>query len=172
MKPATKALYVLCIFFALSMLGCSSDGPKVSAEINHSASLAGELVEALPRNPLQWKVITSEINQTDSTMSTMYGNDVAVECARTHSQHDYPAGAVLSLVTWTQWEDPRWFGARIPANVKSVEFVAIRTGPDGRPWYSYEKYEGTPLKKLSNQEGLNPNERAADLLSQRAAVMP
>ena len=26
----------------------------------------------------------------------------------------YSAGAVLALVTWTQREDPHWFGGRIP----------------------------------------------------------
>jgi hypothetical protein len=97
----------------------------------------------VPANPLQWKAVTSEINKTDATMSALYGNDLAVGYARTHSQHDYPAGAVLSLVTWTQQEDPRWFGARIPREVKSVEFVMVGATPDGRPSYTYQEYEGT-----------------------------
>ncbi|MGA7237229.1 MAG: hypothetical protein WBY44_16205 [Bryobacteraceae bacterium] len=40
----------------------------------------------------------------------------------------YPIGAVLALVTWTKQEDDRWFGARIPAEVKSVEFVGVTAG--------------------------------------------
>lgn len=44
------------------------------------------------------------------------GNDLAVEYARSHSQQGYPAGSVISLVTWTQREDPRWFGKGQPGS--------------------------------------------------------
>jgi len=172
MRPSMKALFLPSILIALSMSGCSSNEPKISAELNQSASLAGEFVAGLPANPLQWKVITSEIGTADSTMATLYGNDLAVQYARTQAQHNYPAGAVLSLVTWTQREDPRWFGARIPATVKSLEFLTVGTTLDGQPSYSYLEYGGAPLKKISAEEGLNPNNRAQYLLSQRAAVMP
>jgi hypothetical protein len=150
------------------MLGCSNDEPKISAAINQSALLVG----ALPANPLQWQVITSEIDKQNSTMSTLYGNDPAVRYARTNTQHEYPAGSTLSLVTWTQREDSRWFGARIPDGVKAVEFVFVGATAGARPSYSYQEFEGTPLKKLSSEEGPTPSGRAAYLLSQRAAVMP
>jgi hypothetical protein len=150
------------------MLGCSNDEPKISAAINQSALLVG----ALPANPLQWQVITSEIDKQNSTMSTLYGNDPAVRYARTNTQHEYPAGSTLSLVTWTQREDSRWFGARIPDGVKAVEFVFVGATAGARPSYSYQECEGTPLKKLSSEEGPTPSGRAAYLLSQRAAVMP
>jgi hypothetical protein len=152
----------------LSILGCSRDEPRILATLNHSASLLG----TLPANPLQWKVISSMIDPADSTMSTLYGNDAAVGYVRTHSHHDYPAGSQLSLVTWTQQEDPRWFGAKIPEAVKSVEFVTVVSAQDGRPSYSYLKYEGSPLQKSVTQESPTPNERTAYLLSQRSAVMP
>jgi hypothetical protein len=177
MRPSTirssmKVLFLLSMLIALSLLGCSDNNQKTSAEINQGASLAGEFAAGLPANPLQWKVITSEISQTDSTMATLYGNDLAVQYARTHAQHSYPAGAVLSLVTWTQQEDPRWFGAKIPATAKSVEFVTVGSAADGKPSYSYQEYGGAPLKKLSAEEGRNPNDRAEYILSQRAAVLP
>ncbi|MGA8500453.1 MAG: cytochrome P460 family protein, partial [Candidatus Sulfotelmatobacter sp.] len=133
-----------------------------------SASLVGPL----PANPLQWKIITSTIDKADSTMSTLYGNDVAVRYARANSQHNYPAGSVLSLVTWTQREDDRWFGAKIPDRVKSVEFVFVDAAADGRQSYSYQQYEGAPLTMASEQKGFAPNDRATYLLTQRAAVLP
>ncbi len=160
--------WLFAMILPLSILGCSRDEPRISPTFNHSASL----VATLPGNPLQWKVISSMIDPADSTMSTLYGNDIAVGYVRTHSQHDYPAGSQLSLVTWTQQEDPRWFGASIPEAVKSVEFVTVGWAQDGRPSYSYLKYEGSPLQKSGDQESATPNERAAYLLSQRAAVMP
>jgi hypothetical protein len=152
----------------LSLLGCSSDKPRLKATINQDASLTGEL----PANPLRGKVISSSINRPDSTMSTLYGNDIAATYARTHTQHDYPNGAVLSLVTWNQRGDDRWFGAKIPDRPKSVEFVFVAAAADGHASYSYQKFEGTPLKKVSSQDGATPNEPALALLSQRAAVMP
>jgi hypothetical protein len=159
-------IVLLSVF--LSMSRCSSAGPKASATINQSASLVGPL----PANPLQWKIITSAINKADSTMSTLYGNDLAVGYARANSQHDYPTGSVLSLVTWTQREDDRWFGAKIPDRVKSVEFVFVDAAEDGRPSYSYRDYQGTPLTMVSEQKGFTPNDRTAYLLAQRAAVLP
>lgn len=66
----------------------------------------------MPYNPLEWRVLNTAVDPQCSTVST------------------------LSLVTWSEREDPHWFGARI------------------------------------DQEGLTPNERAAFILAQRAAVMP
>ena len=161
----------ICSFGAvalLSLMGCSEQNPRVATRLNQGAALLGEL----PSIPLQWKVITSAINKQDSTMYTLFGNDVAVQYARTNSQHEYPDGSMLSLVVWTQQEDSRWFGGRIPAAPKSVEFVSVRVGAGHRPIYSYQGFEGAPLKKVLAQEGSTPNERAVYLLSQRAAVMP
>ena len=133
---------------------------------------ASQGAAALPGNPLQWKVITSAIDKADSTMSTLYGNDVAVDYARKNSRHNYPAGSILSLVTWAQREDDRWFGARIPGEVKSAEYVLVNAAPDGRPSYSYSKYEGAQPTKAAAYEGATPNDRASYLLMQRAAVIP
>ena len=70
---------------------------------------------------------------------------------------------MLSVVTWSQQEDPRWFGGNIPAKTKSVEFVSVGTGANA---YSYQRYEGSPLKKVAGEDGAAPNERAAYLLGQ------
>jgi hypothetical protein len=163
-----KALYLFALVLLLSIVGCANHEPRISATVNRKAFLVGDL----PANPLQWKVVTSSVNTEDSTMSTLYGNDVAVGYARTSSQHNYPNGSMLSLVTWTQREDDRWFGATIPDQVRSVEFISVGVAPDGRPLYSYQKYEGKPLKRVTTQEGGTLTDRTAYLLSQRAAVMP
>jgi hypothetical protein len=77
----------------------------------------------------------------------LYGNTAAVQYARSNSQHDYPASAVLSLVTWTLQEDRHWFGARIPQQVRSIESVNVAT------------------------DDHSAGSRVAHLLSGRAAVM-
>src|SRR5260370_40084769 len=155
MRLPMKELYLLSMVVSLSIVGCSGHTTKISPTINPNASLVGDL----PANSLQWKVVTSAVNTEDSTMSTLYGNDLAAGYARTNSRHNYPNGSVLSLVTWTQRDDDRWFGARIPDQVKSVEFVFVGVAADGRPLYSYQEYEGKPLKRGTAQEGRTLNDR-------------
>jgi hypothetical protein len=146
------------------LTGCTETNARVTTHLNTDATLTG----TLPADPFGWRVITSAIDHRDSTMYTVFGNDPAVQYARTNAKHDYPVGAIVSLVTWSQQEDPRWFGGRIPAAPKSVEFVTVRSGGV----FAYEKYEGNPLKKTSAQEESSPTGRAAYLIAQRAAVMP
>lgn len=165
----TTRIACLCSFtLLLSMAGCGNSGSPVKAELNESASLP----DNLPFHPLQWRVISTAINKPESSMYTLYGNDLAIEYARSNPKNDYPAGAVLALVGWVQRDDEHWFGGKIPDRVRSVEFVEVKPGADHRPSYVYQDYEGRPLKKTGAYEGLVPNERVAYLLSQRAAVMP
>jgi hypothetical protein len=70
-------------------------------------------------------------------------------------------------VTWGQQEDPQWFGGKILQSPKAVEFVTV-TGPGAA---AYQWYEGSPLKKVASVEGVDPNDRAAYLMAQRAVVM-
>src|SRR6187549_1011852 len=78
---------------AFALAGCAQPQPKVRAELNREAWLVGNL----PANPLHWKVISASMDTDRATMSTLYGNDVAVAYARSHADHDYPAGAIISL---------------------------------------------------------------------------
>jgi hypothetical protein len=126
----------------------------------------------LPASPLKWRVITSAVNQADSTMSTFYGNDPAIDYARKNPQHDYPPGSAIALVTWTQRDDDRWFGARIPDHLKSVEFLEVIAARDGQPRFSYSQYEGPSAAKVLAQVTATPDGRTAYLLSQRSAVLP
>jgi hypothetical protein len=126
--------------------------------MNDRAALGGG---GLPVNPLRWKVITSGVDARQATMYALFGNDRAVQCARSNTAYK---DAVLALVTWGQQEDGRWFGAQIPASPKSVEIVSV--SPDAT---SYRTFEGSPLKEVTAPE---PKERIGYLLSLRAAVMP
>lgn len=153
----------------LAILSWSCGGSvKDTSPINERAALTG----SLPRNPLQWNVITSSIDKQSATMSTLFGNDAAVRYARSDSQQAYPAGSVISLVTWAEAEDPHWFGAKIPGQVKSVEFVSVSPGQGAQTTYSYEDYEGSPLRKIDSPVGPSQTSRVKSLLSWRASVMP
>jgi cytochrome P460 len=154
---------VLILTMSFALTGCQSTRPE-PASINQQASLTSKL----PYNPLGWRVVSSWTNERQATMSTLYGNDLAIQNLRASSASPYPPGSVLALVTWSQREDPHWFGARIPSTPQSVEFVSIslRQSP------SYQKYEGAQLKLVNNTDGGATAKRIDYLVSQRAAVMP
>jgi hypothetical protein len=141
---------------------------------NATAALPG----SLPHDPLQWRVITSSIDHAHGTMSTLYGNDAAVDHARTAPQTPYPAGASLALVTWEQQEDRHWFGGRIPGKVQTVEFVTFRVpAVTNSGDASYESWAGYPLKKTEAWDGggiveAEVTQRIAAIEKMRAAVMP
>ncbi len=162
MNPRTLLAYLAAAIIALVASSCSG-AHATSSLFNDRATLAG----ALPWNPLQWQVIATLMDNHASTMSVLYGNDLAVRSAR--RGESYPSGAVLALVTWSKQDDGRWFGARIPGDAKSVEFVSVTAGASDRPANSYEIYQGSPLAKTPAP---TPDTRAAYLIALRAAVMP
>jgi len=162
MKTYRKALFVVCVSAIVSLAGCSNK--PVASTINEQATLTSPL----PYNPLAWRVITSSVNEHKATMSTLYGNDVAVAYARANEGRPYPSGSVIALVTWSQRDDPHWFGARIAANAQAVEFVSFPSAAGVSP--AYERYEGAPLARVAANEG--DVKRIDYLVSQRAAVTP
>lgn len=168
MRIPMKCIDLIILSLILTVCGCSSHRTNPSDLINKEASLTGDL----PFQPLRWKVVTSAVNQQDSTISTLYGNDLAVNCARTNASCSYPPGSVLALVAWSQQEDEHWFGAKIPARVKSIEFIVVNSTASGEPSYSYDDYTGAPLAKLPAQEDAAVKARLAYILGQRASVMP
>jgi hypothetical protein len=107
-----SARLALAVVLSLVALGCPGDRTSAAPTSNDAAALGGDL----PLDPLQWRVIGSIVDPATSTMSTLFGNEVAVQSARSGRIGRYPPGAVLALVTWTQQDDPHWFGARIPGH--------------------------------------------------------
>lgn len=171
-----RTAHRVLILFAIAMsstavvtiAGCSGTNPAVAASLNENASLPN----GLPANPLRWQVVTSEIDKSAVTISTLFGDDQAIAYARGNPHHGYPVGATLAMVTWTEREDPRWYGALIPDQVQSVEFVFVESAPDGTPLYDYQKFSGSPLKQSAAGQNSATKDRTTYLLSQRAAVMP
>ena len=150
------------------LIGCSKPNSRIQTRLDRGAEISGEL----PYNPLLWDVISSSLNAADHTVRTISGNENAVDYARHHASHEYPAGSVLAMITWSQQEDPRWFGGRIPGSVQSVEFLEVQAALDDEQTYLYSMYSGTPLRKSASIAEKSPTCRSAYLLAQKAAVMP
>jgi hypothetical protein len=154
------------LLLLIGLTGCGTTNPRVVTTLNQDASK----VSGFPGSAMHGRVITSWIDKASSTMSTLYGNDVAVNYARKNSDAAYPAGSKISLVTWKEMEDPRWFGGNIPAKVVSVEQASVDATPERK--YAYTRYEGEPVKSVESVAAATPSARAAFLLGQHAAVMP
>jgi len=109
---------------------------------------AATLPTALPYQPLDWNPITMYVDAKTYTTATLFGNEAAFRSAQRHGNAivgestppNYPARAVLALVTWGQREDPHWFGARIPDTPQSVEFVQVSAAGQTR---DYRRFGGT-----------------------------
>ncbi|MES2418760.1 MAG: hypothetical protein V4541_11275 [Bacteroidota bacterium] len=115
-----------------------------------------EWTSELPENPLLLHPLTSSINPNNNTMATLYGNDLA-----TDHVNDYPAGAVLYEITWSQKPDSLWFGGNVPGDVLSVEQIIFND--NGKP--TYKLYKG-------NIPANDEQERMKFIISQRPAVSP
>jgi hypothetical protein len=111
--------------------------------------------------PLRGKFVTELANDTNRTMSTLYSSAPVIVAG------GYAVGTVLSLVTWTQQDDGRWFGGRIPNMVQSVE--QIRIGADGKP--EYAAFSGAGLSKKDVAADVAA-QRVQYILGKRAVVTP
>jgi hypothetical protein len=140
-----KARVVVCAVMLVAMCGCR--GKIADSDLYNVQAGVGE---GLPYPVMEWKAITSVVDRGSETTATLFGNDAAVAAAR--GGEAYPAGAVLGLVTWRQREDPHWFGARIPGQVVSVEFVTVGTGGDrkfvGNPWQEVAGTAATEIEGM------------------------
>jgi hypothetical protein len=137
--------------------------PGADDRFNREAGLPSKL----PFDPFAWRPLTTSVDKRAATTSTLFGNDAAVDHARSGSRDPYPAGAVLCEVTWTQREDAHWFGARIAGSAVSIELVSF-AAPGSAP--AYERYEGSPLAKAAAPE--NASVRVDAITAERAAVLP
>jgi hypothetical protein len=127
------------------------------------------LPASLPYQPLQWRVITSLSDKKAGTMSTLYGNDTAVDHYRGPRDQPFPQGGVLAMVTWRQQDDAHWFGGRIPGKSSLVEFVSAAPAPAN---YTYQRFEGATLQKVDHIDDAILHQRLNDITSLDAAVLP
>jgi hypothetical protein len=158
--------------FVTSCLNChrplASTDHTFTFPLSDTARLP-DLLDSMPDGaggwPLRSRFITSFVDTRTRTMSTLYGNETAVNCARTGVP--YKPGSMLTLVNWTQREDPHWFGGRIPQRVASAEVVQYDGG--GETHYRY--YEGPDLVRKDAPGGAF-SQRVEYITAQKASVVP
>jgi hypothetical protein len=166
MRNIMKKYLVIIIGYGLLlivMFGCNQHNEN---NFNEAASISS--ADDLPVNPLLEKVITTTIHPADSTMSTLYANDIAWNYASSHNDFNYPEGAELYEVTWRQKPDKVWFGANIPEEIIRVECLTF----SDVELPTYTCYRGRPLKKAVSNNPSYEGRRIKEIESQRMAVAP
>ncbi|WP_114939583.1 hypothetical protein [Mucilaginibacter endophyticus] len=157
-----KVLYSLLAACTLMLAACSDNKP---VELYNTKA-------ALPSSPKYnldgLKVITSFVNKTKGTASTLYGNDLALKAA-IEGNKIIAGNEIFTLVTWKQQEDDHWFGAKIPSDVESVEVV--KTASSGNTVaVNYQQLNGKALDLKTDTSG--QAERIKYILGQKPSVLP
>ena len=156
-----SSAYILLASIVVLLAACTNSNSNTRL-VNDDASLP----TSFNFSKQGLKVITSFINKKQGTMATLYGNDVALQAAKLGSSTT-TTGETFALVTWKQKADDHWFGAKIPSNLQSVEYV--KTRPSGNT-VSYQKFEGKTL--VLSTDTLHNQERIKYILSQKASIFP
>ena len=156
-----KTLYFIMASLLFTLAACTNNTTNKPLT-NDGASLP----TAFNFAKLGLKVITSSINKKQHTMNILYGNALALKAAADSTTNNIP-GEVLALVTWAQQADDDWYGAKIPANLLSVEMLKTKKGKND---IQYQRFDG---KNLSlNADTTNQNQRISYMLAQKPSVMP
>jgi len=138
--------------------------------MNQAAALPSSLSFA----PLAGSVLSVFVDPTRATFSLLQGNDIATRHARAKPTTSFPDGSILALVTWSEMDDSRWFGARLPGPVQSVDILRRQGNGDEASWVP-EVYERSPASSLEKVPANGTPEswaRMSWLLDQHAAPIP
>lgn len=154
----------LIVYLIMSVLVVSCNSKKEYEPVNENASLP----ESFDFNAMNLKVVTSSINHKKQTMMTLYGTDSAIDDFRNGTGKVESKERILALITWSQKEDPYWYGAKIPNNLLSVEIIKSQQPFSENSGIVYQKYEGKELKKV-NADG---TDRIRTILSMKPSIMP
>lgn len=158
MKTKTYLVIAGC---ALLLAGCASS-PAPLEPVNIKASIPPEF----NFSKRGFKVISSFINKKKGTMSTLYGNDIALRSAKVGAQH-HAAGLEMAMVTWQQKPNPYWFGNNIPGLLLSVEMISSDKNTGA---ITYALFEGQKL--ILNTHTPSQEGRISYIMNRKPSVMP
>lgn len=131
---------------------------------------AAKLPTLLPHQPLLWTPITMFVNPKTHFLTAVYANDAALPSYTRRgtlpSVTPLAAGSVLATVTWSERDDPHWFGGRIPDTPTSIEFVSSNSSET-----SYTLFGGKDLRHVDLNKK-DAAKRIAEILHIEPALLP
>jgi hypothetical protein len=104
-------------------LPISSAGAQGDEVLDNAAA---RLPKGLASNPLSWSPVTIYSDPQKHTISVLFADTKEIGAGVTPAA----GGPEVALVTWTERDDPHWFGARIADTVVSVEIVRINSSKE------------------------------------------
>lgn len=151
---------IFIILIAMFLAACGQDHkPQLQTRYNTAATpVQTEALQAL-----NGFVINSFVDTKKHTTSTLYGNAVVANYLKDSTDNNYPKGSVVTLFTWQQTSDPRWFGGNIPDSLISMEVVRYNDST------TYTFYQG---KNLTPAENSNAASSLAWIRAQKMMIVP
>ncbi|CAN5484327.1 hypothetical protein BH10BAC4_BH10BAC4_11500 [soil metagenome] len=146
------------------LLICSCSNTNTADNMNTKASFP----DSYTFQSSEMKVITTIINRKLGTMSTLYGNSLALQKSR-DSDAKMVAGELYKLVTWKQQPDTHWFGANIPGDLQSIEAIQTTSAED-IVTINYQLYEGQNITLHSDT--VNRSNRISFILKLKPSILP
>jgi hypothetical protein len=153
--------YLTLCLYGLLILGCTT-----STQLGDTVNKDGSLPSKFNFPVKNFKVMSLLINKNEGTMSTLYGNDIAIDAAINGTQKQAP-GMKLCLITWKQKANLYWYGNNIPGELLTIETLSSDENTSG---ISYARYAGKSISPLANVT--NADQRIKYILYQKPSVMP
>jgi len=107
-----------------------------------------------PAGYQDWRVISMSHRVDNKTVRIIYGNDKAIQAARTGKTNPWPDGAILGKVVWKQMEKASWPTAIAPDKFVHAEFmfkdVKKYASTGGWGWARWKGLDQKPYGKDAN----------------------
>jgi len=149
---------VLLIAFFITTVGCGRSSNKRSEQ--------REMFDTGHQ-----EVIACWANQSQETMSILFGNNSAIEATMTGTGKHQP-GEVYTLATWNQTDNPHWYGSNITGTLKSVETVKFLQSSSGDVVAKYCLLIGQPVIDVNGQNIGEDNRRIGFIVNRKPSVFP
>ena len=167
----TRVKYVVLLWVGIGTFAIASCGSRKITD-SDILNLDASLPATVPVQVLDWKVLHTSVDREQKTISTLSGNDVAVNAARKGVSTGFPAGAILALTTWSEVDDPHWFGAKIHGKPVAMEIVRFTLTAGGETVTGYERYAVTSLARVGSVDGAETDSRVRYITTRQLSVMP
>ena len=116
------------------------------------------------------EVITCWANQSQETMSILFGNCAAIK-STLNGNRKHHAGEVYTLTTWRQFDNPHWYGSYINGKIKSVETVNFLQTSTGDVVAKYCLLIGQQMVD-SNGKNMDEDTRISFIVNQKPSIFP
>jgi hypothetical protein len=159
-----KTNIILLASLAFSLAACT-DKTNTANLVNEKAAIPA----SYNFSQKGLKVVASFINKKQHTMSTLYGNELALKTEQSGSTNKV-SGEELTLITWNQQDDDHWFGAKIPSYLKSIEVVKTSGSGQNSIAITYSCYEGKAL--ILSTDTTHNQDRIKYIFDQKPSILP